>query len=128
MRILILLCFFLVILQTYGKEEQQLAFTQQTEADAVVDFWHWDSLSLRKPKIKRDLNKGSLIQAFDGVKKKNLVVIILDKRVAPNGKKVSLDALVKDFHKFGFTRVVVQLSSGRSHPTGLPILKDSTKE
>lgn len=125
MRLLRLLCFFFAIFPANGEEQRQLAFIQQDEADVVVSFWHWDSLSLVKPKKNGDLDKRALVQALDGIKKKNLIVVILDKRMAPRGKEVSADDLVQSFNDLGFRRVVVQLSAGRSHPTGLPILKDS---
>ena len=53
------------------------------------------------------------------------VVVILDKRSAPEGEEVDVDSLVSEFHGYGFKRVIVQLASGRSHPDGLQIMRDS---
>lgn len=109
-----------------GNEVRERAFVQQAEADMVIHFWHWDSLSLSKPRIGTDLNKQKLVRELSRSKtKKNFVVVILDKGAEPEGKEVSVDDLVESFHKLGFRRVVIQQAVGRAHPDGLPILKDS---
>ncbi len=58
--------------------------------------------------------------------RKNLVVVILDKRAAPPGRDARPDELVALLKEAGFRRVVVQLAQSRDDPAGIPILLDSS--
>jgi hypothetical protein len=117
---------------TFATQEKPKAFLQQDAADLVVNFWHWDSVSVVKPapkeKVAHAFTKAELVAFLKEEKiRRSLVVVILDKRDAPEGKACSEDSLVADFHQMGFRRVILQQAVSDLAPDGLPILRDSEK-
>lgn len=58
--------------------------------------------------------------------RRSLVVVILDKRVAPPGREARPEELVAILKEAGFRRVVVQLAQSRDDAAGIPILLDSS--
>lgn len=110
--------------------ERPRAFQQQDQADLVLLFRDWDELLIKDPEQSSPstwLTQSTFLSILETQKtRRNLVVIILDKRVPRPGKDFSNEKLVSAFHKLGFRRVVIQQAQSAIHPDGLPILTDST--
>jgi len=110
------------------------AFQQQNDADAVIAFTDWDEMYLEKPThskpgVRIPVVKELLGDKLDEFKaKRNLVVVILDKRVGLNSPtEQTIDEVQKFLVALAFKRIVFQQAVGFPDPvTGLPILRDYT--
>lgn len=116
-------------------ESELPAFQQQKEADLVIGFNTWKSIGILKPAVPgshtiRYSSKEEFAKVLADLRiQKRLVVVVIDKRVDPDGVPLELrmDDVEAVMRRAGFKRIVFQLALGDVDPEGLPILRDSAK-
>ena len=102
------------------------AFNQFDEADLVLDFYKWEDWRITKPiKVVENYSdsktRQNLITSLNNLSiKRNLVVVILDKRESD----VKMEELEILFKKQGFKRIVFQAGVSNMHTNGRPILRE----
>ena len=102
------------------------AFNQVDEADLVLNFYKWEDWRIIKP-IEEIENYSdtktcqNLINILNILTiKRNLVVVILDKRES----EVKMEEIEIVFKKQGFKRIVFQAGVSNMHTNGRPILRE----
>ncbi|MCC5847069.1 MAG: hypothetical protein JJU29_03165 [Verrucomicrobia bacterium] len=114
--------------QQQRKKELALAYQQEEAANLVVYYDDHESISILRPELEVQMTKPEHLQKLDQQEiEKDLVVVILGKRVMPEDISSFQNELADTFHQLGFQRVILQQAQGDIHPDGLPILLDSKK-
>jgi len=114
------------------------ALSQQAEADYVVNFQSWKSMSFIKPDISgtatgmavkpKTFTADAMVKLLNNMKRpRRFVVVVLDRRHSPDPVEAEggIDAIQKFFMDLGFSRVAFQDGSSWDRAKGYPILRDS---
>jgi hypothetical protein len=114
------------------------ASRQQEEADLVVNFQSWNSISFLKPDITGMAGAQTVrAKTFtrSGVEKllrnlklpRDFVVVVLDRRYSPDPMVAhgGMDEIQKFFEGLGFRRIAFQDGAALGRTGGMPILRDT---
>jgi hypothetical protein len=113
------------------------ASRQQAEADLVVGFQSWNSISFIKPDItgvtgalparRKTFRREAFEKLADGLKgPRDFVVVVLDRLYEPDPMVANggMDAIQKFFGGLGFRRIAFQ-DGAAARGGNLPILRDT---
>ena len=114
------------------------ALSQQAEADYVLNFQSWNTMSFIKPDITgtatgmsvkpKTFTAEAVVKLLNNMKRpRRFVVVVLDRRHSPDPVEAEggMDAIQKFFMDLGFKRVAFQDGSGWDRTNGYAILRDS---
>jgi hypothetical protein len=115
------------------------AARQQEEANLVVNFQSWNSISFIKPDITgtagtltvrpKTFTREGVVKLLRNLKvPRDFVVVVLDRRHEPDPMvaKGGMDGIQDFFQGLGFRRIVIQDGSAFGRTDGTPILPDTT--
>jgi len=115
------------------------ALLQQAEADLVVEFQAWNSITFIKPDLTgivggmslrtKSFTSAAVVKLLRNLDvPRALVVVVLDTGYDPNPKVANggMDAIEKFFGELGFRRIVFQDGGAWARSGDLPILRDTT--
>ncbi len=113
---------------------------QQAEADYVVNFQSWKTISFIKPDITgtatslsvrpKTFTRDGIVKLLNNLKQpRRFIVVVLDRRHLPDPAESEggMNAIQQFFQDLGFQRVAFQDGSAWDNATGYPILRDSGK-
>jgi hypothetical protein len=116
-----------------------VALEQQEQADLVVGFQSWNSVSVLKPDLAgmagampgrtKTLTGDGLVKLLRNLKTpRDFVVVILDRTHTPDPVSVrgGMDAIQGFFEELGFRRIVLQDGAALSGSGGHVVLRDTT--
>ena len=137
---LALACVWLMMVLLVGctsVPESSPCMRQQTEADYVVYFRSWNSISLIKPDVtgttsglgmrpKTFTADGFVMLMNNLVRPRNFVVVVVDRTYNPDPTetKGGLETIETYFRQLGFQRIAFQDGSAWDSEKGYPILKE----
>jgi hypothetical protein len=114
------------------------ASAQQAQADLVVSFQSWNSISFIKPDItgttgalpvrKKTFRRAAFEKLVKGMKTPHdFVVVVLDRRYEPDPMSANggMDAIQAFFQGLGFRRIAFQDGGAPRMGGDLPILRDT---
>lgn len=112
---------------------------QQAEADLVVNFQSWNSISFIKPDLTgivgglsvrtKTFTRTAVVKLLRNLKTpRGFVVVVLDRRYDPDPMVADggMDAIHKFFEELGFRRIAFQDGGAWGRSGDLPILRDTT--
>jgi len=115
------------------------AVRQQAQADLVVSFRSWNSISFIKPDITgtvgalpvrtKTFTRAAVVRLLRNLKTpQGFAVVVLDRRYDPDPTVAhgGMDAIQEFFGGLGFRRVAFQDGAALGRPGDLPILRDTT--
>lgn len=115
------------------------AARQQAEADLVLNFQSWHSISFIKPDFAgtsgaltaraKTFSKAAVVKLLGNLMTpRGLVVVVLDRRHSPDPLVASggMDEIQKFFEGLGFRRIIFQDGAASGRPDGLPVIRDTT--
>jgi hypothetical protein len=115
------------------------AVRQQAQADLVVNFQSWNSMSFIKPDITgmagalpvraKTFTRAALVKLLRNLHTpREFAVVVLDRRYDPDPLVANggMDAIQEFFEGLGFRRIAFQDGAALGRPGDLPILRDST--
>jgi len=115
------------------------ASRQREEADLVIAFQSWNSISFMKPDITgmagaqtvraKTFTRAAVVKLLRNLKTpRGFVVVVLDRRYAPDPMAANggMDEIQRFFEELGFRRIAIQDGAALDETGGLPILRDST--
>ena len=117
------------------------ASLQQAEADLVVNFQAWNSITFIKPDLTgivggmsfrtKSFTCAAVVKLLHNLDMpRELVVVVLENGYDPNPKVANggMDEIQKFFGGLGFRRIVFQDGGAWGRSGNLPILRDATIE
>ena len=118
--------------------ETAISSRQQAEANLVVNFQSWNTISFIKPDITGNANaltfrqktfrKSGFVKLLNNLKiDRKFVVVVLDRAYYPDPATAygGMDEIQKFFTDLGFGRVAFQEGGARDKTGGLPIIRDT---
>ncbi len=115
------------------------ASRQREQADLVLNFQSWDSISFLKPDItgaggtltvrSKTFTRTGVVKLLRNLKvPRDFVVVVLDRAYSPDPMVANggMDEIQKFLQDLGFHRIAFQDGSVWSRPGGLPLLRDVT--
>ncbi len=136
----ILLILFLILAGCATAPVSSEALEQQRQADLVVNFRSWNSVSLVKPDITgtlgalpehtKSFTSAALVKLVRSLRTpRGLIVVVLDRTYSPDPvtAKGGIDAIQQFFEELGFRRVVIQDGAALQAAGGRPILTDTLR-
>jgi hypothetical protein len=115
------------------------ASRQQAQADLVVNFESWNSISFIKPDLTgtpgglgvraKTFTRAAVVKLLRNLKTpREFVVVVLDRRYSPDPMVANggMDAIQEFFERLGFRRIVFQDGAALGRTGDLPILRDTT--
>jgi hypothetical protein len=111
---------------------------QQAQADLVIGFKSWNTMSFIKPDVtgtanaltlrQKTFRKSGFVKLLNNLKiDRKFVVVVLDRAYSPDPAVAygGLDEIQKFFMDLGFERVAFQEGATSAPASGLPILRDT---
>ena len=115
------------------------ALRQQAQADLVVNFQSWRSISFLKPDLTgtagaltfrtKTFTREAVVKLLRNLKRpREFVVVVLDRRYAPDPMAANggMDEIQKCLEEMGFRRIAFQDGAASGGTGDLPILRDKT--
>jgi hypothetical protein len=115
------------------------ALVQQAEADLVVNFQAWNSITFIKPDFigivggmsfrTKSFTRAAVVKLLHNLDMpRELVVVVLDTGYDPNPMVANggIDAIQKFFGELGFRRIAFQDGGAWARSGDLPILRETT--
>jgi hypothetical protein len=134
-----LLAFCVMLVGCETSPQPTPASHQQADADMVVSFQSWHSISFIKPEVMstagtltartKTFASEGFVKLLNNLKTpREFVVVVLDRRYSPDPATSNggLDAIERFFAGLGFRRIVLQDGTAIDRNLGQAILRDTT--
>ena len=114
---------------------------QQAQADLVLNFQSWRSISFLKPDVtgtanamtfqKKTFTREAVVKLLRNLKlDKQFAVVVLDRNYSPDPATAAggMDEIQRFLQELGFRRIAFQDGAAWSREQGMPILRDTAPE